>query len=700
MTEHQSERSGRIVKANAYASKYGSAYPSRSRRTFVIEQVLTQYDQLLAGDTSVIIAGRIRQWRDHGKLTFAEIEDASARIQVALAREHLHEPDFVDLRYFDVGDIVEVSGTLFTTQKGVRTLLVHSLRLLSKALQPIPDEWFGLQDEEQRYRRRYVDMILRPELREMFKQKALFWSTMRQFLIAEGFLEVETPVLEATPGGADAQPFITHHQALDIDLYLRISMGELWQKRLMVAGFEKTFEIGRQFRNEGISPEHLQDYSQMEFYWAYANYEDTMKLVERLYKHVIQTTFQTLQFQIHGFAVDFDTNWPRLDYVSAIEERLQINVLNASVNELKNKCLELKLKFDPVQSRGRLIDLLWKQCRKSIAGPVFLVNHPVDVSPLAKRKTDNPKLVERYQIIIAGSELGNGYSELNDPIDQADRFTAQAKMREAGDAEAQMHDVDFVEALEYGMPPTSGFGVSERLFSFLMDKPIRECVFFPLLRPKNNDSSQTNPEIPVSVQTTQSLSDASLGIFHAGISRAEAWAWLQEKVQDENLRRHMLATEVVMEHLANYFKAAAPETWAITGLLHDIDWETATPAQHSQIGADWLKEKNIHPLIVAAVREHNDMHGLQPQTLLSKALYSLEQVTGLIIAATFVRPEHDITALTLASLKKKFKDKAFAKGVNRAVIQQCETLLGLSLDQALQLSLEAMQSKAEVLGFK
>ncbi|MCL5018867.1 MAG: hypothetical protein M1426_00080 [Patescibacteria group bacterium] len=270
---------------------------------------------------------------------------------------------------------------------------------------------------------------------------------------------------------------------MDIDVFLRISMGELWQKRLMVGGFEKTFEIGRQFRNEGISREHLQDYSQMEFYWAYANYEDSMKLVEELYKYIAEKAFGTLKFKIGEFDVDLGGAWDKIDYIETIKSKQGIDVEKATDEEIKNKLTELKIKFNPNDRRGRLIDTLWKQIRKEIAGPVFLINHPVEVSPLAKRKEDNSKLVERYQVILAGSEMGNGYSELNDPVDQAQRFKEQAKMREAGDKEAQMHDTDFVEALEYGMPPTTGFGFSERLFSFLADKSSREAQMFPLMKP-------------------------------------------------------------------------------------------------------------------------------------------------------------------------------------------------------------------------
>jgi lysyl-tRNA synthetase class 2 len=291
-------------------------------------------------------------------------------------------------------------------------------------------------------------------------------------------------VLETTPGGADANPFITHHDALDIDVYLRISMGELWQKRLMVGGYEKTFEIGRQFRNEGLSREHLQDYSQMEFYWAYADYEDSIKLVQEMYRYITKETFGTTKFKINQFEIDLAKEWPKIDYAETIKEKTGLNVLNASEEEIKAKIKELGGSYDPKESRGRLIDTLWKILRKEIAGPVFLVNHPVEVSPLAKRKEDNNQLVERYQIILGGSEMGNGYSELNDPVDQEKRFLEQAELRAAGDTEAQRHDQDFVEALEYGMPPTTGFGFSERLFSFLVDKPARECQIFPLMRPE------------------------------------------------------------------------------------------------------------------------------------------------------------------------------------------------------------------------
>lgn len=430
------------------------------------------------------VAGRLVGWRSHGNVIFADLKNESGAIQLWF-QKNLLKDGYQILKYLDLGDFLYAKGKVTKTSAGEISVNVARFQLLTKSIRPLPSKWYGLKDEEERYRKRYLDLQINEDLKDLFRKKAVFWQSMRQFLIDKGFLEVETPVLENTAGGADANPFVTRHDALGIDLYLRISMGELWQKRLMVAGFEKTFEIGRQFRNEGISREHLQDYSQMEFYWAYANYKDSMALVEEMYKYVAKETFGKQKFTIGKFEIDLSAKWGRIDYTSIVKDKINLDISTASIEQIKDKLRELNTDFSVNEKKGRLIDLLWKKVRKDIAGPAFLVGHPVEVSPLAKRMRDNPKFVERYQVIIAGSEMGNGYSELNDPVDQKKRFEKQQKMRDEGDTEAQMHDADFVEALEYGMPPVTGFGVSERLFSFLADKPIRETVLFPLLKPKS-----------------------------------------------------------------------------------------------------------------------------------------------------------------------------------------------------------------------
>jgi len=484
----QSERSDRLKKLHDLLQAGVNPYPAKAERENTIGEIIADFATREKSGQEFKIVGRLRSIRGHGNLTFANLEDASGLIQIALSKKELGDNQYKSfVKLIDSGDFIGVTGTGFKTHTGENSVMVKDWRLLTKALRPIPDAWFGLKDEEERYRRRYLDILLNPETREMIIKRAKFWQATRNFLLARGFIEVETPVLETMAGGADAKPFKTHHNALDIDVYLRISTGELWQKKLMVAGFDKTFEIGRQFRNEGMDAEHLQDYTQMEFYWAYANYEMGMKLTEEMYKYIAQEAFGTLKFKIKNFEIDLSRKWEIYDYRETVKKMTGVDVLKASEKEIIAKLKELKVDYD---QKGfnitRAIDNLWKYCRKQIAGPGFLVGTPISVSPLAKRSESNPETAQRFQIIIAGSEMGNGYSELNDPLDQEKRFKEQQKLKEAGDEEAQEHDHDFVEALEYGMPPTCGFGFSERLFSFLMDKPARECQIFPLLRPKKD----------------------------------------------------------------------------------------------------------------------------------------------------------------------------------------------------------------------
>lgn len=479
-------RQTRIEKLKKLENSGILAYPATTKRTHTVAEALTHFNKFFKNKKTFILAGRIMAMRGHGGATFIDINDGSAKIQGLIKTDKIGEKGYqFFLDVFDIGDFVEVKGTLFTTKRGEKSIEVEDYKMLTKSLLPLPEKFHGICDEEECLRKRYLDILFNPEIKEMIKKRAIFWNSTREFLIKKGFLEVETPVLETMPGGADAKPFVTHHNALDIDVYLRISMGELWQKKLMVAGFDKTFEIGRQFRNEGMSAEHLQDYTQMEFYWAYADYEIGMALVEEMFKYVAEKTFGTLKFKIRGFEIDLGKKWEKYDYQSIIAKDTGVNIETATLSEIEKALNKLKIKYDKNGwNKTRAIDNLWKYCRKSIAGPGFLINVPIEVSPLAKKSEKNSKTVQRFQVILAGSENGNGYSELNDPLDQEERFKEQQKLRDAGDAEAQMHDKDFVEALEYGMPPTCGFGFSERLFAFLMDKPTRECQIFPLMRPK------------------------------------------------------------------------------------------------------------------------------------------------------------------------------------------------------------------------
>jgi lysyl-tRNA synthetase class 2 len=344
-----------------------------------------------------------------------------------------------------------------------------------------------LQDEEEKLRKRYLDIIMNKEIKELFIRKQKYYATIRNFLTEKGFLEVETPVLENSAGGAAATPFKTHHNALNLDVFLRISVGELWQKKLLVAGYEKTFEMGRIFRNEGMDAEHLQDYTSMEFYWGYANFEDGMKLVEEMYKKIAMAVNGSLIFETRGHKIDLGKKWERYDYETLLKDKTGINIYKDDDKKIKKKLDELKIEYEKNVDKWRLVDILWKYCRKKLSGPGFLVGQPAELTPLAKRSEKDPRKVEQFQVILAGSEVGNGYSELNDPLDQESRFEEQREKKEAGDAESMDHDAGFVEALKYAMPPACGFGVSERFFSFLVNRPIRECVIFPLMKPEQEE---------------------------------------------------------------------------------------------------------------------------------------------------------------------------------------------------------------------
>ncbi|PCI28827.1 lysine--tRNA ligase [Candidatus Wolfebacteria bacterium] len=461
-------------------------YPAASARTHTIKEVRGDFDALESSNESVIIAGRVMALRGQGALHFFNIFDGTDSFQGLLKRDEMDAEHF-DLfsSTIDIGDFIEITGTLFTTKRGEPTVAVRGWKILTKSLLPLPDGWSGFKDTEERLRKRYLDILMNSEVREMVEQKSRFWSAVRSFLVKRDFLEVETPILEVTTGGADAEPFKTHHNALDMDIYLRISCGELWQKRLMVSGIPKTFEIGRIFRNEGMSAEHLQDYTQMEFYWAYADYEDGMELVTELYRHIAKEAFGTQKFTIGEFDVDLGVEWKRYDYRDTIEDKTGVDISTATFEEIEKKLQDLNIDYARDGfNKNRAIDTLWKYCRKQITGPGFLIGLPAELAPLAKRDTTNENITQHFQPIIAGSELGRGYSELNDPLDQRARFEEQQAMRDAGDPEAQMADLEFVEALEHGMPPTCGYGMSERVFAFLSNKPVRDTQIFPLVKPK------------------------------------------------------------------------------------------------------------------------------------------------------------------------------------------------------------------------
>ncbi|MEK7192580.1 MAG: lysine--tRNA ligase [Patescibacteria group bacterium] len=478
-------RNERIKKLEALRASGVNPYPIHSSRTISCEDFTSKFGELQDSGKIETVAGRVMSLRGQGGIMFVDIFDGTGKAQVVFQESEMNADLFTLFSTtVDKGDFLEIEGAAFTTKRGAPSLKASSWRMLSKSLRPIPDEWYGLKDEELRLREREIAILLDADLRAIFIRKSAFWRAVRSFLESRDFIEVETPVLETSPGGADARPFLTHHNALDIDAYLRISAGELWQKRLLVAGFPKVFEIGRIFRNEGQSSEHVQDYTQCEWYEAYSDYEKGMVMVRDLYRFIASTVYGREKFTIRGHEVDLSIDWPKIHFGEEIKKQFGIDPFYCTEEEAILSAKKGGVELESGANKARAVDQMWKSIRKTIAGPAFLVGVPVFLEPLAKRSEKNPDEVERFQVILAGSEMGKGFSELNNPLDQRTRFEEQEILRAGGDLEAQRLDESYLNAMEYGMPPAFGFGVSERLFAFFEDKSAHETQLFPLLRPK------------------------------------------------------------------------------------------------------------------------------------------------------------------------------------------------------------------------
>ncbi len=489
----QEQRQQRLRNLESLVERGFEAYPYRYRATHRAAELQARHQGAEAGDVFsdqvVTVAGRAMTVRNMGKVAFITLQDESGTIQAYFQRDALDA--YQALKKIDIGDWLEVTGTLFVTKTGELTVDASAFRPLVKSLRPLPDKYHGLTDKEARYRQRYVDLMVNPEVKRAFVLRARAIAYIRHHLDALGFIEVETPTLQAVPGGADARPFLTHHNALDFDFHLRISL-ELYLKRLIVGGFEAVYEIGRNFRNEGISYKHNPEYTMLELYWAGRDYIDILELVETLYSGLVNELTGSMRLEYQGHALDFTPPWPRVDYTTALREgagfdfdpldepRLRAWVAQKHPSASGEDALA-------EQSLSRIFDKLYDiYVEPKLVGPVFVMDHPEAISPLAKRHRSRPGLVERFEPVAVGMELGNAFSELNDPLDQRRRFELQQSLRDAGDEEAHPLDEDFLTALEYGMPPTGGLGLGiDRLAMLLADVPsIRDVILFPLLRPE------------------------------------------------------------------------------------------------------------------------------------------------------------------------------------------------------------------------
>src|SRR3990167_7368490 len=482
-------RQTRIEKLERLQNNGINPYPAKVRRDFEIKKILDKFWFWRLTKKVVYIAGRIRTQRVHGKAAFFDLEDASGKIQCFISPADLNSKKSYDefIASCDIGDFVEVKGSVFKTKKGEKTLRVFEIRIIVKSLLPLPEKWHGLQDVEERYRKRYLDLLMNSEVKEKFLKRSVIIKELRNFFDERGFVEFETPMLQTIPGGATAKPFKTHLNALNLDLYLRIAP-ELYLKRLLVAGLDKVYELGRNFRNEGMDYSHNPEFTMLEFYWAYSDYKEGMKFAEKFLSTVIKNILGKKQFEFQGNKINFKIPWERIEFNDLLRKHTNINYEDYNFQSLLKKAQELSIKIDKkVFSKGEVADLIYKKMiQPKLVQPTFVIHHPIEMKPLAKPLEQNFAYAATMQLVVAGMELINAYSELNDPVIQEENFKQQAQLRKKGDKEAQPFDKEFLEALEYGMPPAFGFGMGiDRLTVLLTDShSLREVILFPTMRPK------------------------------------------------------------------------------------------------------------------------------------------------------------------------------------------------------------------------
>ncbi len=663
--------------------------------------------------TKMTIAGRIVLMRDMGKITFATLQDHTGRLQIAFKEDVLGDAAYSEmLSLLDLGDIIGVSGEHFTTQKGEPTVAVNEWQMLSKALRQPPEKWHGIADQETAWRQRYLDLTSNRETFERFHMRSLFVRKMREFYWNHDFVEVETPVLVNAASGALATPFKTHHEAYDLDMYLRIAP-ETFLKECLVGGFDRVFEVARVFRNEGVDPSHLQDFTMVEHYAAYWDYEANMRFTEEMLSTLIKDITGSMKVKIYDREgvlqeVDFTPPWPRVSLRQAILTSCGIDIEKMdSASALREAMKIAKIELDvPVEklARGNLIDQLYKKVsRPSIVQPTFIVEHPLDLSPLARRNDKNPATVDRFQLLVSGWEIVNAYSELIDPIDQAQRFTDQAKAQKGGDSEAHGKDDDYVTALEYGCPPCSGWGMGvDRIVALLTQQMnLRDVVLFPLMKPVVSQSSAETQNVASQHQEMPKLHQASSEMLlqHAEYGHLLPSAHSLLETHAVQTKAHLIATGAAMEALAKKFGGDAA-TWKVAGMLHDLDWDNLEKDAEAHCGTtleQMLSTIAAPSELLADIRAHYaHKYGAEYplNTMLRQCLYCVDELTGFIIAVTLVRPSKKLADVEVSSVKKKLKDKTFAAQVDREQIKKCEELLSIPLDEFIGITLEAMKGVA------
>ncbi len=693
------ERAMRRAKRQAMLDAGVDPYPIASNVTAHVADLVERYAELAPGgiaeDGSYYLAGRVRAYRGHGKLLFMDLEDRTGTVQLFCRVNNLDEDAWELARSIDVGDIVEAHGTAMRTKRGELSLMVDGLRLLSKSLRPLPEKFHGLSDREVRYRQRYVDLIMNPEVKNTFVMRSRLISAIRRHMEEQGYLEVETPILQETLGGANARPFTTHFNVLDQDCYLRIAT-ELHLKRCLVGGLERVFEVGRQFRNEGMDLTHNPEFTSMEAYCAYSDLQGMKELSEGLFQACAAAVGKGDVIEYQGQQVDLSSPWRSAPMHELVSEVVGEQVsIDTPVERLRELLTANGLEWEPGWGAGKLIFELYDElCEKTIVNPTFVCDYPVEVSPLAKRKAEDPRLTDRFELVICGKEYANAFSELNDPVDQEGRFVAQVEAKAAGDDEAMDYDYDYVRALEYGMPPAGGIGYGiDRMIMLFCDQPaIRDVLLFPHLRPERRNAPSALAQAADSAEAPVSEPEA----LDPGITRDQALELLKQHNKDEFHVRHGETLEGLMRYYANKYDPQNVGFWGIVGLLHDLDWEEwPDPVQHTVKTAELLAEAGANPAVARAIQTHNSDHNEElpkPEHKMERVLWACDELSGLIQAAVLMRPSKSVQDMPAKSLRKKYKDKRFAAGCDRAQIAKGAELNNMELGELFESVLEAMKA--------
>ena len=637
---------------------------------------------------SVSVAGRVMSKRVMGKASFCNVQDLQGDIQSYVARDSVGEESYADFKKYDVGDIVGIEGEVFKTKTGEISIHAAKVTLLSKSLQILPEKYHGLVNTDIRYRQRYTDLIMNEDVKKTFVARSKIISSIRRYLDGQGFLEVETPMLVSNAGGAAARPFETHYNALDEDVKLRISL-ELYLKRLIVGGMERVYEIGRVFRNEGLDTRHNPEFTLMELYQAYTDYNGMMELTENMFRHVAEEVCGTTLIPYGEAQIDLGKPFAKMTMVEAVKKYAGVDFDTIKdTAEAKRIADEKEIHYEERHKKGDILNLFFEEfVEEHLVQPTFIMDHPIEISPLTKKKPDKPEYVERFELFITGREMCNAYSELNDPLDQRERFKAQEEAFAAGDEEANHTDEDFLNALEIGMPPTGGIGYGiDRLVMLLTNSPaIRDVLLFPTMKSLEKKSSDTAKTVK---------KDAGHAAKQSSISREQALELLKKYNKEPFHIQHALTVEGVMRWYAKELGYAAEEEfWGITGLLHDIDFELY-PEEHCKKAPELLREAGVSEDMIYAICSHG--YGIcseeEPKLEMEKVLFAADELTGLIWSCALMRPSKSTMDMEVKSLKKKFKDKKFAAGCSREVISQGAEMLGWELDDLFDKTIQAMRS--------